>query len=252
MAVLPAALVTGGARRIGSAIVRALCGAGYTVAVHANRSRVEAEALAAEINAAGGRAAAVYADLADHAAVEELVPATAVAIGPLTLLINNAGEFEPDEIGTLDRARFDRHVAVNLRAPLFLTQAFAAQVPQGADAAIVNLTDQRVTKPTPRFFSYTLAKSALAAATVTLAQAMAPRVRVNAVAPGPTLPSPRQSAAAFARQMAALPLGRGPTPDEVAAAALYLAGAKSVTGQTIIVDGGQNIAWQTVDAVGLE
>jgi NAD(P)-dependent dehydrogenase (short-subunit alcohol dehydrogenase family) len=252
MTVSPAALVTGGARRIGAAIAHALGDAGYAVAVHARRSCAEAEALAAAIIAKGGRAAAVQADLSDHAAVMTLVPAAAAAVGPLTLLVNNAGEFEPDEIGTLDPARFERHMAVNLRAPLFLAQAFAAQVPPDADAAIINLTDQRVDKPTPRFFSYTVAKSALAAATVTLAQALAPRVRVNAVAPGPTLPSPRQAVDAFARQAAAMPLGRGPTPQEVAAAVVYLAGARSVTGQTIMVDGGQHVAWRTADAVGLE
>jgi NAD(P)-dependent dehydrogenase (short-subunit alcohol dehydrogenase family) len=247
-----AALVTGGARRIGAAIARALAHSGYAVAVHSWQSRAEADALVATINAAGGRAATVLADLADHDAVGKLVPAAAAAIGPLTLLVNNAGEFEPDEIATLERARFDRHVAVNLRAPLFLAQAFAAQAPPGADAAIVNITDQRVAKPTPRFFSYTLAKSALAFATLTMAQALAPKVRVNAVAPGPTLPSPRQSAADFARQTAAMPLQRGPTPEEVAAAVLYLADAKSVSGQTIFVDGGQHVAWRTADAAGLE
>jgi len=252
MTVAPAALVTGGARRIGAAIVHALAGAGYAVAVHAWYSRAEAEALAAAVGAKGGRAAVVPADLADHEAVLGLVPEAAAALGPLTLLVNNAAEFEPDDVGTLERARFERHMAINLRAPIFLAQAFAAQAPLGADAAIVNLTDQRVDKPTPRFFSYTLAKSALATATVTLAQAMAPKVRVNAVAPGPTLPSPRQSAAAFARQAGAMPLGRGPSPEEVAAAVLYLAGAKSVTGHTIMVDGGQHIAWQTAGAAGLE
>jgi NAD(P)-dependent dehydrogenase (short-subunit alcohol dehydrogenase family) len=161
-------------------------------------------------------------------------------------------EFEPDEIGQLDRVRFDRHFAVNLRAPIFLAEAFAAQVTAGADAAIVNLLDQRVLKPTPRFFSYGLTKSALHVATTTLAQALAPRIRVNAVAPGPTLPSPRQDAEAFARQVRALPLERGPTPQEIADAVLYLAGAGSVTGVTIAVDGGQHLAWRTADAADVE
>ena len=243
-----AALVTGGAQRIGAAIVCALARAGYGVAVHAHRSRAQAQSLCAEIAAAGRRAAVVTGDLADHEAVLEIVPRAAAALGPLTLLVNNAGEFEPDAIRHLDPARFDRQFAVNLRAPLFLAQAFAAQIPQGADASIVNLVDQRVYKPTPRFVSYTLTKSALFTATTTLAQALAPHVRVNAVAPGPTLPSPRQDAASFARQAATLPLGRGPDPSDIAAAVLYLAGAKSVTGVTIAVDGGQHLAWRTVDA----
>jgi NAD(P)-dependent dehydrogenase (short-subunit alcohol dehydrogenase family) len=206
----------------------------------------------AEIAAAGGRAAVVEADLADHAEVLRLVPAAAAQVGPLTLLVNNAAEFEPDEIGRLDRARFDRHFAVNLRAPIFLADAFAAQAPADAGASIVNLLDQRVFRPTPRFLSYGLTKSALLAATTTLAQALAPRIRVNAVAPGPTLPSPRQDAAAFARQARAVPLGRGPGPQDVADAVLYLAGATSVTGVTIAVDGGQHLAWRTADAAEVE
>jgi len=250
--VRPAALVTGGAQRIGRAIALALAQRGYAVAVQARRSRVEADRLVGEITAAGGRAATLEADLADHAAVLRLVPAAAAAIGPLTLLVNNAAEFEPDEIGRLDRDRFDRHLAVNLRAPIFLADAFAAQLPAGVVGAIVNMLDQRVLKPTPRFISYGISKSALYAATTTLAQALAPRIRVNAVAPGPTLPSPRQDAQAFARQVHALPLDRGPTPQDVADAVLYLASAASVTGVTIAVDGGQHLAWRTVDAAEVE
>jgi len=242
-----AALVTGAGRRIGAAIARALARAGYTVVLHANRSRAEAEKLAGEIAGGGGRAHVVLADLADAEAVRALVPAAAV-FGPLSLLVNSAAEFEPDEIASLDRARFDRTLAVNLTTPLFLAQAFAAQVPEGGDASIVNLVDQRVFKPTPRFFSYTLSKSALHAATATLAQALAPRLRVNAVAPGPTLPSQRQSEAQFAAQAGALPLKRGPTPEDIAAAVVYLAQAKSVTGVTIAVDGGQHLAWRTADS----
>jgi len=248
----PAALVTGGAQRIGRAIALALAQRGYAVALQARRSRAQADRLVGEIAAAGGRAATVEADLADHAAVLRLVPAATAAIGPLTLLVNNAAEFEPDEIGELDRDRFDRHVAVNLRAPIFLADAFAAQLPAGTTGAIVNMLDQRVLKPTPRFLSYGLSKSALHAATTTLAQALAPRIRVNAVAPGPTLPSPRQDAQAFARQVRALPLDRGPTPRDVADAVLYLASAASVTGVTIAVDGGQHLAWRTVDAADVE
>jgi NAD(P)-dependent dehydrogenase (short-subunit alcohol dehydrogenase family) len=136
---------------------------------------------------------------------------------------------------------------VNLAAPLFLVQAFAAQAPAGADASVVNILDQRVLKPTPRFFSYTLSKSALHTATITMAQALAPKLRVNAVAPGPTLPSPRQTEAQFAAQTEGLPLQRGPQPDDIAAAVLYLAQAKSVTGVTISVDGGQHLSWRTAD-----
>jgi NAD(P)-dependent dehydrogenase (short-subunit alcohol dehydrogenase family) len=246
------ALVTGGARRIGAAIVRGLTQTGYAVAIHAYRSGEKADALRAEIEAAGGRAAVLIADLADHAAVTPLVSAAVAALGPLTLLVNNAGEFEADAFGALDRKRVERQFDVNLWAPLFLAQAFAAQARRDDDASIVNVIDQRVFRPTPRFFSYTLAKSALHTATTTLAQALAPHVRVNGVAPGPTLPSPRQDAEAFARQAQLVPLGRGPSPDEIAEAVLYLAHASSVTGVTIAVDGGQHIAWQTPDAAGVD
>jgi NAD(P)-dependent dehydrogenase (short-subunit alcohol dehydrogenase family) len=244
-----AALITGAGRRIGAAIARALARDGYAVVLHAHRARSEAEDVAAEIAAAGGRASIVLADLIDGVALAGLMPAAA-AFGPLTLLVNNASMFEEDDIATLDRAAFERTFAVNLTAPLFLAQAFAAQAAAGG--SIVNIVDQRVLKPTPRFFSYTLSKTALASATLTLAQALAPKVRVNAVAPGPTLPSPRQSAEQFAAQAASVPLGRGPSPQDIAAAVVYLAGAASVTGTVIAVDGGQHIAWRTLDSEGAE
>lgn len=242
-----AALITGAGKRIGRAIALALAHDGYAVVLHANRSRAEAEKLAGEILAKGGTASVVLADLADSEAVRGLVPAVA-AFGPLTLLVNNASQFDEDAIGSLERTRLEHTLAVNLTAPLLLAQDFAAQAPQDADACIVNIVDQRVLKPTPRFFSYTLSKSALADATVTLAQALAPKVRVNAVAPGPTLPSPRQTQAEFARQAASVPLKRGPSPEDIATAVVYLAGAKSVTGAIVPVDGGQHLAWKTADS----
>lgn len=246
-----AALVTGGAKRIGRAITLALVQAGYAVAVHVKSSTLEAEAFRKEIAAKGGRAVTVAGDLADHDQVRRLVPDAAAALGPLTLLVNNASVFGADEVGKLDRAGFDRHMAINLRAPLFLAEALAGQAPDNADASIVNIVDQRVLKPTPLFFSYALSKNGLYAATTMLAQALAPKVRVNAVGPGPTLPSPRQSLEEFAKQAATLPLGHGPKPEHIAEAVLFLAGAASVTGQTIMVDGGQHLAWQTPDVSGI-
>jgi NAD(P)-dependent dehydrogenase (short-subunit alcohol dehydrogenase family) len=245
-----AALVTGGGRRIGRAISLALHEAGYAVAIHAQRSVAEADGLRDDIVRTGGRACVLQADLGGDAAVG-LVKAAADALGPLSLLVNNAASFEPDEFGALDAARFDRQIAVNLRAPLFLAEAFAAQAQRherAAGASIVNILDQRVFKLTPHFVSYTLAKSALHAATRMLAQALAPNVRVNAVAPGPTMASARQSAEDFSRQSAAVPLGRGPSAEEIAAAVVYLAGARSVTGVTLAIDGGQHLAWNTPDA----
>lgn len=241
-----AALITGGGRRIGAAIALALSRAGYAVVLHANSARTEAEALAAKINSAGGQAHVVLADLGDAQAVNGLIPA-ATAFGQLTLLVNSASVFDEDEISTLERAQFERTMAINLTAPLFLAQAFAKQAPKSRDASIVNIVDQRVLRPTPRFFSYALSKSALHSATTTLAQALAP-LRVNAVAPGPVLPSPRQTEAQFAVQAAAVPLGQGPSPEDIAAAVVYLAAATSITGVTLPVDGGQHIAWRTPDS----
>jgi len=242
---LSAALVTGGALRIGRAIVLALARAGYAVAIHANKSLTDAETLCDDIVRTGGHAGVVAADLADHDAVMGLVPAAVASVGPLTLLVNNASAFEPDEVGRLDRERFDRHLAVNLRAPVFLAEAFAAQAAPGG--SVVNILDQRVYRPSPGFFSYGLAKSALYVATTTLAQGLAPQVRVNAVAPGPTLANVWHGEDIFRRRSAAMPLAHGPAPEEIADAVLFLAQAKNITGETIAVDGGQHIAWNRDD-----
>lgn len=246
-----AALVTGGAQRIGRRIVERLAGEGYAVAIHCRRSTDEAEAIATEIRKQGGRAAIVQADLADGRAVEGIVPEAVKALGPLTLLVNNASEFEPDEVETLSQERWDRHFAVNLRAPAFLARDFARQLPAGRQGSIVNIVDQRVWKLTPQFFSYTLTKAALFTATRTMAQALAPRIRVNAIGPGPTLSNVRQGDEDFAKQSEAVLLGRGGSPDEIADAVLYLAKAASVTGQMIAVDGGQHLAWETPDVAGI-
>jgi NAD(P)-dependent dehydrogenase (short-subunit alcohol dehydrogenase family) len=243
------ALVTGGARRIGEAIVRRLAKEGYAVAIHCHRSGREAEVLGRAIQAMGGRAAVIEADLADPDAVRSIVAQAGAALGPVTLLVNNASVFEPDDIGSLDEAVWERHFGVNLRAPVFLARDFADQLPNGVEGAIVNVIDQRVWKPTPHFLSYTLSKSALFTATQTMAQALAPWIRVNAVGPGPTLASRRQRRDDFARQGASVPLGHGPSPEEIAKAVLFLAGARSVTGQMIAVDGGQHLAWQTPDVL---
>jgi NAD(P)-dependent dehydrogenase (short-subunit alcohol dehydrogenase family) len=245
-------LVTGGAQRIGRSIVERLARERHAVAIHCRHSTAAAEELASRIRAAGGRAAVVRAELADAASVAGLVDQAVRALGPLTLLVNNASAFEPDEVETLSQERWDRHFAVNLRAPAFLARDFARQLPAGREGCIVNIVDQRVWKPTPQFFSYGLTKAALFAATQTMAQALAPRIRVNAIGPGPTLANERQAEGDFARQSSAVPLGRGGTPDEIADAVVYLAGARSVTGQMIAVDGGQHLAWETPDVTGIK
>ena len=242
-----AALVTGGARRIGRAIVLALARRGHDVAIHHRESPDDAESVAAEVRALGRRAAVVSADLTDEARVRRLVPEATAALGPLSLLVNNASVFEDDRIGGLSRETWDAHIETNLRAPVVLAEAFAAQAPDGS--AIVNLLDQRVLKPDPRFFSYALSRNGLWWATRTMAQALAPRIRVNGVGPGPTLASIHQTGADFAAEAAAIPLGHGPAPEDIAAAVLYLVDARSVTGQMIAVDGGQHLAWRTPDIV---
>lgn len=237
------ALVTGGARRIGRAIVEGLVADGFAVAIHCHASRDDAEALAGRIRGAGGRACVVAAELGDEAQVRELVSACTRALGPIGLLVNNASIFEHDDVATATRASWDRHIEANLRAPLVLSQDFARQLPADAEGLIVNVLDQRVWSLTPGFLSYTVSKAGLWTLTQTLALALAPRIRVCAIGPGPTLPSPRQTEAQFARQAASVPLHRGAALDEFAAAMRFLIAARSYTGQMLALDGGQHLNW---------
>ena len=245
-------LITGAAKRLGHAIALDLAAHGWSIAVHYNTSQGSAEETVAALHAKGVHAAALNADLTLEDDTQRLVARAREAVGPLTALVNNASVFEKDTIATMTRASWDKHVEANLRAPLVLAQNFSEQLPPGTEGAIVNLLDQRLLKPTPQFLSYGVSKAGLSWLTVTLAQALAPRIRVNAVAPGPTLRNARQSDAHFKRQAAATILGHGPTPDDVAAAVRYLVEAHAVTGQTITVDGGQHLVWRTVDVDGLE
>lgn len=245
---MSAALVTGGGLRLGRAMALALGRRGFAVAVHYHGSKQAAEAVAAEIVAAGGRAAAVKADLSDEAETAALVAVAAAAVGPLSLLVNSASVFERDDVDSMTAESWNRHFAINLRAPVKLSQDFARQAAPAA--SIVNLIDQRVLKLTPQFLSYTASKAALFALTTTLAQALGPRgIRVNAIGPGPALRNARQSEADFARQCESTVLGRGGGPDEIVAALLYLVDAAAVTGQMIAVDGGQHLAWMTPDVL---
>lgn len=251
------ALVTGAGRRLGRAMALYLAGRGYDLALHYASSRDEAEALAKEITAMGRRAVTLRADLLIEAQVDKLIPMAVQGLGGgLTLLVNNASIFENDTLATATRSSWDRHIESNLRAPFVLTQAFAAQIPaaeldaQGEPQAlgqVINMIDQRVHKLTPEFMSYTLAKMGLWALTQTAAQALAPRIRVNAIGPGPTLQGSRQSAEAFAHQRAATILQRGANPSDIIAALGFFIDSPAVTGQMIAVDGGQHLAWQTPD-----
>ncbi|HEY7852360.1 MAG TPA: SDR family oxidoreductase [Caulobacteraceae bacterium] len=240
------ALVTGGGRRIGAALALAAGAAGFDVIVHYHHAAEDAADTIRRIGALGRRAVAAGADLADPAACARLVES---APAPLTLLVNSASVFEEDSAQAFDLAIYETAMAVNLRAPLLLASAMAGALPTGATGQIVNILDQRVWRLTPRYFSYTLSKAALWAATQTLAQALAPAIRVNAIGPGPTLASIHQSPESFATQAAATPLGHSPTPEETAAALTYLIDAGSVTGQMIAVDSGQHLAWRTPDVI---
>ena len=245
------ALVTGGARRLGGAIVRALAGAGFAVAIHCRHSVDEAAALASTVRNGGGRAAVLEAALEDEGAVAALLPAAAAALGPVGVLVNNASVFERDEWDDATRESWERHMQPNLRAPFVLMQAFARGLPVGAEGVVVNMLDQRVWSLTPHFVSYSASKAALWALTQQMALALAPRVRVNAIGPGPALPSERQSNAQFAAQCAAVPLARGTSPAEVAAAVLAILALPSMTGQMLALDGGQHLQWSPARGPGL-
>ena len=237
------ALVTGAALRIGRAIALDLAEAGFAVALHHHRSVAEAETLAREIEAKGGRALPIAADLGEEDAATGLLPRVTEALGPVGVLVNSASIFERDEAMTVTAQSWERHLAVNLRAPFVLIQALARTLPPAAEAVAINIVDQRVWNLTPHFISYTLSKAGLWTLTQTLALALAPQIRVNAIGPGPVLASARQSAPQFEAQVARLPLGRGPSPGDIAAAVRFLIAQRAVTGQLIALDGGQHLDW---------
>jgi NAD(P)-dependent dehydrogenase (short-subunit alcohol dehydrogenase family) len=245
------ALVTGAAKRIGAAIAADLAQHGFAVAVHCNRSTAEADALVAEIRAAGGRAQAFQAGLTDPDAVAGLAAAVDAALGPVRLLVNNASAFDPDSATAPDWAAWERHFALHLRAPVQLAAEMVRRLPADGRGLIVNIVDQRVWKLTPQFFSYTLSKAALWTATRTMAQDFAPRVRVNAIGPGPTLANERQRAEDLDAQAEGLLLKKGPMLTEFGATIRYLWDTPSITGQMIALDGGQHLAWQTPDVTGM-
>lgn len=235
------ALVTGAGRRIGRAIALDLAAAGWRVGVHFFRSAEDAEAVVAEITAAGGTAAAVPGDLSQPGAAADVVARAAAAVGPLSCLVNNASTFARDTVATATRATWDAHMEVNLRAPFELTQAFAAQLPAEVEGNVINIIDQRVWNLTPDFTTYTLSKAGLWGLTQILARALAPGIRVNGVGPGPTLQSVHQSAEDFAGEWASMPLRRRVAPEEVAAAVQFILAAPAMTGQMIAIDAGQHM-----------
>lgn len=233
-----AALVTGGPRRIGRELVRACAAAGFDVAIHCRREDEDARAALQEVQAAGRAGAILACDLGDETAVSGLVARVTGALGPLTLLVNSASLFRNDSFAEIERSSWDAHLDINLRAPLVLSRDMAAQ---GVEGQIVHILDQRVLAPGPDYFSYTLSKAALWSATRMMAIELAPRIRVNAIGPGPVLANPDQSPADFEAEAASTPLGRAVDPADIGRALTYLIGAHSVTGQMIAVDDGQHL-----------
>ena len=239
------ALITGAGRRIGRAIALDLAEAGWTVAIHYNRSGDEAAEVAKEISAAGGKAVTMQADLELEEDAARLIGRAGDEIGPLGCLINNASVFEKDTPQTATKESWERHMQVNLRAPFQLTQAFAEQLPDDVFGNVINLIDQRVWNVTPHFTSYTVSKVALWGLTQTLALALAPKIRINAIGPGPTLPSIHQTEQQFEHQWSKLPLSRPVMQEEICRAVRFLLNAPSITGQMIVLDGGEHLGWAT-------
>jgi NAD(P)-dependent dehydrogenase (short-subunit alcohol dehydrogenase family) len=235
------ALITGAARRIGHAIALALARDGWNIAVHCHRSRLEADATARELSGLGVTAAVVEGDLSQVDTAAALMAESTRRLGPIRCLVNNASEFAFDDLASLDVDQWDRQMAVNLRAPVWLAREFARRLPQDASGCVINLLDQKVFNLNPDFLSYTLAKVALQGATQTLAMALAPRIRVCAVAPGITLLSGEQSEENFRRAHAEAPLGKSSSEEDVAEAVRFLVRSSSITGETLLVDGGQHL-----------
>lgn len=241
------ALVTGAALRLGRAIALDLAKLGWRIGVHYQTSSAEAEGLVEEIERLGSKAVALPADLTSEDQLRGLVQSCAEKLGPPTCLINNAARFEWDSIETLDWGGWQAELDVNLRAPIFLTQEFARTLAKDASGCVINMIDQRVWRLTPRYFSYTLSKSALWTATRTMAQAFAPRIRVNGVGPGPVFPNEALGDRDFEIEAHGVPLGHAADVSGVVDAVVFLSKAKSVTGQMIAVDSGQHLAWRTPD-----
>ncbi|MBB3568612.1 SDR family oxidoreductase [Rhizobium sp. BK491] len=244
---LRTALITGASKRIGLAIAEDLSAHGFAVALHAHQSLAEAEEIAAKLRQTGRKAIAIKADLRDLAETSTLVERAADALGPLDLLVNNASAFLGDSADHFDAEAFEAHFAVHVRAPSILAADFVRQLPEPYPGLIVNMVDQRVWALNPRFYSYTLSKAALWTATQTMAQSFAPRIRVNAIGPGPTVRSVRQSEEDFQAQIEGLILKAAPRLEEFGRTIRFLFDTPSITGQMIALDGGQHLAWETPD-----
>lgn len=245
--IIKTVLITGAAKRIGRAIALDLAAHGFNVLVHTNQSVPEASQTVNEIRQKGGKAEIIKADLSKLDDTQGLIQKAMRIYGPIGLLVNNASLFLEDEAQSFHSENFDAHFAVHLRAPSILTAELAKQLPSDQSGLVVNIIDQRVLALTPRFYTYTLSKAALWTATQTMAQSFGPRLRVNAIGPGPSFRSARQSPEDFQAQIDGTILGRGPQPEEFGRTIRYLFDMPSVTGQMIALDGGQHLGWETPD-----
>ena len=244
-AIVRRALVTGGGARLGRALVLMLAEAGFDVAIHYKESVDAATQTLESVKSRGRHGCIIRADLGNEKETQALiVEAQRLLGGPLGVLVNNASVFERDEWNDVSYETWAKHMSPNVRAPFILMQAFAKAMPAEGRGMVLNMLDERVWSLTPHFVSYTVSKSALWTLTQTMALALAPHgIRVNAIGPGPALPSVRQTAEQFAQQCASVPLGYGTSPEEVARAALFLLALPAVTGQMIALDGGQHLQW---------
>jgi NAD(P)-dependent dehydrogenase (short-subunit alcohol dehydrogenase family) len=240
----PVVLITGAGRRIGREIARDFAAHGWQIGIHYRQSREAAQEIVEEIESRGGNAAAFQADLSERTEIFALFPACCAALGPVSCLVNNASEFLFDSVATMTDESWTTHLDVNLKAPVFLAQAMARNLPDDLQGNVINIIDQRVWNLTPEFFSYTVSKAGLWSATRMLAQALAPRIRVNAIGPGPVLQSVHQSREDFEQECASTLLGRATSPEEIADAIRFILAAPSLTGQMLALDGGQHLAWQ--------
>ena len=245
-------LITGAAQRIGRAIAMDFAQNGWNVAIHCNKSVEAAQKVREEIEDLGRKAVVVQCNLAEPRSSETVFEQTSRDLGPVCCLVNNASIFEPDDISSLSEESWSHHMDVNLKSPVFLARAFSAQLPEGEEGNIINLIDQRVWKLNPQFLSYTTSKAALWTLTRTVAQALAPRIRVNAIGPGPTLPNERQKPEDFSKQSSRTLLKRGTALQDICRTVRFILDSPAMTGQMIALDSGQHLVWQTPDVVGIK
>ena len=236
-------LITGGSQRIGAVISDRLAREGWNVIIHYNKSKKKAFNLKKNLSTYKINCCCIKADLSKELELKKLFKNAKKEMGVITCLINNASTFELDNLENIKKKKWDYHLNTNLWAPIFLIQQFIKNLPKNINGNIINVVDQRVINLTPFFTTYTITKSALWTLTQTTALALAPKIRVNAIGPGPTLPSKRQTNNKFKRQYMKVPLKKSVNPNEIAEAVLFILKSKSLTGQLINIDSGQHLGW---------